>query len=369
MTALAPFNLTKDWGITQVTDQEKTRSKARKLSDPKPVELPSGKWRCQVTVDGARKSVIDNDPEIAHIKAKAIKAKMVEAATQPKSITLSQAIDRYIESKDAVLSPATIAGYKRIRENALQGLMTTRLQDLTQEKVQREINHMAKTKSPKSVRNAHGLLSATLAEYKPDMVLRTTLPQKVRYDAQIPSGEDIIKIMQTAKGTIMELPVLLALWLGLRMSEILGLTWDSVGKDVVHIKQAIVDGIDSVPTEKGTKSYSGNRTIKIPEYLKSLILAQPKTDEHIVTLSRRSIGGRFTSLCKRAGVPHYRFHDLRHANASVMLALGIPDKYAMERMGHATNNMLKTVYQHTMSSKQEEVSNSIDAYFEEKLLG
>jgi len=174
------------------------------------------------------------------------------------------------------LSPATIAGYKRIRENSLQGLMATRLPDLTQEKVQRGINRMAKTKSPKSVRNAHGLLSATLAEYKPDMVLRTTLPQKVRYDAQIPTDEHIIKIMNTAKGTPMELPVLLAPWLGLRVSEILELTWDCVGDDFIHIKQAIVDGIDSVPTTKGTKSYSGNRKIKIPEYLKSLILSHPK---------------------------------------------------------------------------------------------
>jgi len=55
-----------------VTEQDKMRSKVKKLSDPTPVELPSGKWRCQVTVDGNRKSVIDSDPEIAHIKAKAI---------------------------------------------------------------------------------------------------------------------------------------------------------------------------------------------------------------------------------------------------------------------------------------------------------
>lgn len=352
-----------------MTAQEKMRSKAKKLTDPRPVELPSGKWRCQVTVDGKRHSIMDADPEVAHIKAMAIKAKMVEAAAQPKSIALGDAIDRYIESKDTVLSPATVAGYKRIRQNGLQGLMDIKLPDLTQEKIQREVNRMAKAKSPKSVRNAHGLLSATLAEYKPDMVLRTTLPQKVRYDAQIPSDEDIQHIMRMAKGTVMELPVLLALWLGLRVSEILGLTWDSVGKDFIHIKQAIVDGEDSTPTVKGTKSYSGNRKIKIPEYLKSLIMAQPKTSDFIITLSRRSIGGRFSVLCKQAGVPHYRFHDLRHANASIMLALGIPDKYAMERMGHATNNMLKTVYQHTMSAKQEEIANSINAYFEGKLPG
>ena len=50
-----------------------------------------------------------------------------------------------------------------------------------------------------------------------------------------------------------------------------------------------------------------------------------------------------------------------------MLALGVPDKYAMERMGHATNNMLKTVYQHTMRDKQDQVSDVVDDYFFKKL--
>ena len=47
-----------------------------------------------------------------------------------------------------------------------------------------------------------------------------------------------------------------------------------------------------------------------------------------------------------------------------MLSLNIPDKYAMERMGHATNTMLKTVYQHTFTQKQIEVSNTINHYID-----
>jgi integrase len=37
-----------------------------------------------------------------------------------------------------------------------------------------------------------------------------------------------------------------------------------------------------------------------------------------------------------------------------MLAAGVPDKYSMKRMGHATNNMLKTVYQHTIKEKEKQ---------------
>ena len=53
--------------------------------------------------------------------------------------------------------------------------------------------------------------------------------------------------------------------------------------------------------------------------------------------------------------------------ASVMLALGIPDKYAMERMGHASTNMLKTVYQHTMQETREQVADMVDDYFSKLL--
>lgn len=349
-----------------MTTLEKKRRKAEKLKNPSPIELPSGKWRCQVTVDGRRESVVDDDPEVAHTKALAIKARLLNAVRPVQALTVGEAIDRYIESKDAVLSPATIMGYKYIRDSALQGIMDTKLSALTREKVQREVNSMAKSKSPKSVRNAHGLLSATLAEYLPDMVLRTTLPQKRRYEVHIPSDTDIETIMETAKGTKMELPVLLAIWLGLRASEIRGIAWDCIAGDMLHIKQAIVQG-ENGPTLKGTKTYSGDRKIRIPAYIKSLIEATPKAGDYIVPLSGQAIYKRFSRLCEKAGLPHYRFHDLRHANASVMLALNVPDKYAMERMGHATNNMLKTVYQHTMKDKQEEVSDLVDNYFTSKL--
>ena len=63
----------------------------------------------------------------------------------------------------------------------------------------------------------------------------------------------------------------------------------------------------------------------------------------------------------------FRFHDLRHYNASVMLALGVPDKYAMQRMGHSTPNMLKTVYQHIMEKAQNEQDKKVNDYMSDLL--
>lgn len=346
---------------------KKQREVAAKLSRPRPVELPSGSWRCQVMVQGKRYDVIEDDPALAHAKALALKEGVIEEEKKSSDMTVGQAIDRYIESKDAVLSPSTIRGYRQIREYAFPEIMCVKLSNLTQDRIQRAVNAMAKVKSPKSVRNAHGLLSAALAVYNPDFQVRTTMPQKERKEIKIPSIEEIQIISEAARGTSFELPFLLATWMGLRTSEIRGLTWDSIEGDVLHVKQALVNSGKDGDVLKLTKTYSGDRRIRIPPYIKNLIEQRGKNGDFIVKCNRNTLYGQLKKVCDRCGLPRYRFHDLRHVQASVMLALGVPDKYAMERMGHATTNMLKTVYQHTMKDKSEEVAETVDNFFAEKL--
>lgn len=93
-----------------------------------------------------------------------------------------------------------------------------------------------KKASSKTVANAHGLLSAVLKEYKPSMALRTTLPSKVKAEIQIPSEAEIKAIMDGCRETKYELPIMLAIWLGLRESEILGLEWKDINGDYLKIR-------------------------------------------------------------------------------------------------------------------------------------
>lgn len=330
---------------------------------PEPTKLPSGKWRIQIMVDGCRTGRTFDTKNEAVYWAVGVKTKAQDATVSPKNLTVSAAVDRYIESKSAILSPSTIAGYKKIKNNLMQGIATIRLSTLTQERIQRWVNELTKEKMPKTVANAHGLLSAVLGEYHPGMTLRTTLPQKIKPNIQIPSESEIKAILSEAKGTKYELPIILAVWLGLRQSEILGLTWDCIEGDTIHIRQAIVMG-ENGPVTKGTKTYSGTRTIHLPLYIKSMLDSMPHTGDHIVRMSGKAIYSGFSRICEKAGVPHFRFHDLRHTNASIMLATGVPDKYSMKRMGHATNNMLKTTYQHTIKEKEAEFDQKIDSYIE-----
>lgn len=60
-----------------------------------------------------------------------------------------------------------------------------------------------------------------------------------------------------------------------------------------------------------------------------------------------------------------RFHDLRHYSASIQHALGIPDAYIMQRGGWQTDGVLKSVYPHAMSDRQEEMNTRTNAHFSE----
>lgn len=329
---------------------------------PKAVKLPSGSWYVNVMVKGKRLSITAPTKREAENEAAAIKSGAKAMSHAPLSVT--QALDRYIDSKSAVLSPATVAGYRRIQKNLFGPIADYTLSGLTQEQVQRWANHLVKQgKKPKTVSNAHGLLSAVIGAYRPEMVLRTTLPQKVKPEISIPTEAELSAIFETAKGTKYELPIMLAVWMGLRASEIRGLRWEDINGEYITVKRAIVEG-ESGPVEKGTKTFSGTRTLHLPPYLADLIQQQDHAQDHIVTLSGHAMYNGFGRVCEKAGVPHFRFHDLRHMNASVMLAAGIPNKYAQERIGHATDNMLKTVYQHTIQEEQKKYSDEIDQRFE-----
>jgi integrase len=73
-------------------------------------------------------------------------------------------------------------------------------------------------------------------------------------------------------------------------------------------------------------------------------------------LLRRS----FWPLLERAGLPHIRFHDLRHACASLLLAEGIHPKVVQERLGHASISTTMDTYSHVMPSLQADAAERMD---------
>ena len=318
---------------------------------PKPRKLPSGRWYVQLMVNGERVNRTFNTEQEALLYATEIVTGAKGLDVSSSDFSVGKAAEKYINANKGVLSPSTIAGYQRITRNALQPISRIPLRTLKQTEVDRWVKSLAREgKSPKTIRNAHGFLSAVLKEFRPQFTLTTKLPKFQREEITIPSMEELRLILRQAKGTRYELPIALAIWLGLRASEIRGLTWDSVKGNTLTITQAMVEG-DEGPVVKGTKTFAGRRTLPLNDYLLGLIEAQPKDGEYIVNITGGAIYKGFSRICENAGVPHFRFHDLRHVNASVMIGENVPSKYITARMGHATTDMVNRVYGHTMEHK------------------
>lgn len=342
--------------------QKKRLSAAAKLTDPRVEVLPSGKFRCEKMINGKRYRVIDEDPAVAHAKINAIASGLLAAATPADSRTFAQAYQNFLARNSNIFSPATLAGYDRVWKHHLQDLAPLPMRDLTQQVIQSKVNALAKSYSPKTVRNIYGLITSVYYQERPDQKLRVNLPQKDAAEISIPTEEEIRKISDGCAGTKYELPILLAMHMGLRVSEIRGLTWDCIDGDRLHVCKAIVDGADG-PAEKKTKSTAGDRWLIMPARIQSLIQQQPRTSDYIVPMTRRAIYSGFSAVCQRSGVQHYRFHDLRHVFASVSIALNMPMEYIRRDMGHQSDNMLKHVYGHMMEANRAQYAAQREAYY------
>lgn len=335
----------------------------------KAIKLPSGNWRVYVYAgkdeNGKRqyKSITESTERKANLAALEWQERYKEVTRNASNMTLGEAIEAHISSLSNILSPATIAGYHRIKKNHLQSLMQTKLSRITEKAVKAEANKEAGKYSPKTVANAFGLLSTVLKKYRPDFRYHVDLPTVYPVIKDIPLDDDLRKIYAVAYGTEMEIPILLASWLGLRVSEIRGLHCEKISDGKIVVEKAIVEGEDG-PAEKGTKSRRSTRVLAFPTYIQqraAVLLSDGR--EYVTALSGQAIYKRFVRICEKAGVGPFRFHDLRHTNATIMLEENVPDKYIAERGGWGSD-IYKKRYEHTTISKKQSISEVIDRRFE-----
>lgn len=326
-------------------------------------KLPSGSWRVR--------AYIGKDAEGNHIyksftaptkkQAEFLAAEfLTKKRALPESMTVGEAIDRYIASKDGVLSPSTIDSYKRKRRTRLQSIMNIRLNKLTREDVQKAVNDDAKRMSAKSVIDSHGLLSSALKMFAPDFVLRTTLPRKVKpLKRDLPTSADVMRVVE---GDEIELPVLLALCLCLRISEVRGLKKTDIHGDCVLIQRVIVTVSGKHIEKELPKTDATRRIEKLPPFICDMMLSID--GDYITQLSGQALYKRFTRRMAKAGFPGVKFHDLRHISASDMHAQGISDRVASERGGWAGTQTMREVYQHSFAPDRIAADEKMIAFYE-----
>lgn len=326
-------------------------------------QLPSGNWRILFYVDNLdgtriRKSLTAPTRWEAEKMAE-------EYIACPNRMTVAEAVDGYIALKKNVLSPSTIYGYGVIRRNRLQSIMNIEIHKLNSIAMQRAINEDALTVSRKSINEAKNLVVSAMKLYGVKVDLNVTLPPKKPKIKELPTPQQIV---QMVRGTDIELPCLLALCLSLRMSEVRGLQFGDLKGNVLTIRRSKLRIGSNDVVREVNKTYKSTRQLALPQYLIDLIQAVPhKSDkDFIIPQHYQKITKHLKKLADQNGYT-LTFHDLRHLNASVMLMLGVPDKYAMERGGWSTPHTLKNVYQHTFSEERKCVDRKINDFFEDVL--
>ena len=344
-------------------------------------KLPSGSWRClvyshtekvldpktgQMKDKRVYESFTDDDPGPRGKRrceaAAAAWAASTDRGEKRMDITFGEAVDKYISDRDAVLSASTVREYKRMRRVDLKDLEDIKIGKVDAARIQQLVNQKAQRCSPKTVRNIHGLISAVLKAYRPEMVLRTALPQKVRPALHIPGDEEIKVLLSRIDDEDMMISVLLSAFGPLRRSEICGLEDGDIKGNVAHIHRAVVLNEDNEWVDKTTKSFAGDRYVPLPDFVCDRLRGRKG---RIVQLKPNQISDRFIDLVKVAGLEHFRFHDLRHYCASIQHAIGIPDVYIMQRGGWGSDAVLKQVYRHALEDRSGPMSAKANNYFSE----
>ena len=276
-------------------------------------------------------------------------------------LTFGECIDKFISQRTPVLSASTVREYSGYKNRYLEDISDTKISRITQEEIQNLVNELASDGlSPKTIRNVHGFITTVIGLFRPNLALHTVLPRKYPPNLYIPTEGEIKRLMVYVEGTAMELPILLAAFGPMRRGEICALRDENISGNIVHVCENMVLNKDNEWVIKKPKSYAGDRYIEYPDFVAE---RWKNRTGQVVGMKPSQISDHFADLLTKAGLPHFRFHDLRHYSASIQHALGVPDAYIMQRGGWQNDGVLKQVYRHALEDKSKEMNNKVNEHF------
>lgn len=140
--------------------------------------------------------------------------------------------------------------------------------------------------------------------------------------------------------------------LGLRRSEVLGLRWPDFDfiAGTVSIQRSLVENPDGSITVDGLKSDDSYRVLPLPASLRSYLASLPHSNGFVVARpdgspwKPSSFSQQYGSCRNRLGLPHLRFHDLRHSAASYLFAQGVDMRNIKDLLGHSTEQITSYYY-------------------------
>lgn len=315
-------------------------------------KLQNGSYRIRPTINGKRVCItFDHRPTQKEINAE------IDARNHVWNgkLTMRSACESYIESRSNTLSPSTLREYNNTIKRLSEPFLNSQIDMVTTNDVQREINSLAATRSPKTVRNYHGFISAVLGEFRPDLALHTHLPMKDKTEPYIPTKEDIKALIEYSKGTIFEVPILLGC-ASLRRGEICALEPGDIEGNVIHITKDMVLDDELNWVIKKPKTLASIRDVVVPDQVIDAINRNGLYKGH-----PNSITKWMDRTEKKLGMQHFSLHKCRHYFASAAHEAGVSDADIQKAGGWATDYVMKTIYRHSLAKDN---SAATDAVFD-----
>lgn len=353
--------------------------------------LPNSHWRGLVSHDGHRLSKVFSTQreciEWVRKNRNQVSDGMSYASTL---LTLSEYLDGWLINKKATRRYATWIHYDLlVRRFINPELGGVKLKDLRADHIQGLVNRLLKSGTGIfTVRKIHDVLKCALNQaVKQDVILRNPAnlvdpPPKPHREMAILSESQLSQLLVAARDHRLEALFHLAITTGIRESEVLALKWSDLDwrkgslKVERQLERSHGKGIQfSTPkTAFGKRSIKlGRKTIEILrrhyEHQQTERIAAGETWKEYDLIFPSSVGTPiqqhslwrgYKNLLKQAGLPPFRFHDLRHTSASLMLNHDVPVIIVSRRLGHARASITSDVYGHLMPNMQDEAAEMID---------
>lgn len=322
-------------------------------------------WRCLVfdgyDENGKQQTKIITASTKKMAEFKAAEYKIGKRNAMSEKIAFEKALNDYIQDRSNVLSASSIRGYNQMR-TYYESIRTISVSQFDTKMLQKWVNKFAENHSPKTVKNAYGLIVSVIRQYNPSASFQVKLPKRQPKTYTIPSDEQIAVILSYFRehDRNMYLAVLLASNGTLRRSEICALTADDIDGCTVHVHKALVQNEKREWIIKDTKTVQSDRYITFPQ---SIIDELPESGR-IVSCDPDYITRTFNRTLKRLGLPSMPFHNLRHFAVSYMHSIGIPDRYIQERGGFSGTTVMQSIYRNSMTEYSQKYTDVMNASYD-----
>lgn len=199
-------------------------------------------------------------------------------------------------------------------------------------------------------------------------------PKADKFIGSFYDSDEMQALFEAAKDTLLEIPIFLGAFYGLRRSEALGLKWDAIDfqNSTITIRHTVtsctIDGKHVQVAKDTTKTKSSMRTLPlVPVFKEKLLKVKEQqaeyrrvcgkcydnryleyicVDEMGTLISPHYLTAAFPKLLDKNELRRIRYHDLRHSCASLLLANGVPMKQIQEWLGHSDFSTTANVYAH-----------------------